>query len=125
MSERDYTKFIRPDGKMYVRRIPRAVYVEMVRAYQHRPDVVEEVFEMLYWRWDLDQSEQKAASEGRDADRVTLAHEMMADMEDGWKVTAAFEEHLVASFASDPAQWAEFLDPVYDLQEAEGWRDLQ
>ncbi|HMM43968.1 MAG TPA: hypothetical protein PKA95_18890 [Thermomicrobiales bacterium] len=127
MAERDYAKFIRPDGKLYVRRIPRPVYVEMVRAYQQRPEVVEEVFEQLYWRWDLDQAEQKAAAEGRDTNRVELAQELIAEMadDDWWKLTAAFEEHLIAGFAKEPARWAEYLDPVYDLQEAEGWRDRQ
>lgn len=127
MAERDYSKFIRPDGKLYVRRIPRAVYVEMVRAHQQRPEVVEEVFEQLYWRWDLDQAEQKAAAEGRDTNRVELAQELIVEMadDDWWKLTAAFEEHLIAGFAEEPARWATYLDPVYDLQEAEGWRDRQ
>jgi len=127
VAERDYSKFIRPDGTLNVKRIPRPVYVEMVRAYQRRPAVVEDVFEELYWRWDLDQAEAKAVAEGRPADRVALAHEIIADMgdDDWWKITAAFEEHLIAGFADDHAQWADLLDPVYDLQEAEGWRDRQ
>lgn len=127
MPERDYSKFIRPDGKLYVRRIPRPVYVEMVRAHQQRPEVVEEVFEQLYWRWDLDQAEQKAAADGRATNRVELAQELIAEMadDDWWKLTAAFEEHLIAGFAGEQERWAEYLDPVYDLQEAEGWRDRQ
>lgn len=127
MAERDYSKFVRPDGKLDVRRIPRAAYVEMVQAHQQRREVVEEIFEQLYWRWDLDQAEKNAAVDGRDVDRVALAHEIMANMDDDdwWKITAAFEEHLIATFGDDPMLWAEFLDPVYDLQEAEGWRDRQ
>lgn len=127
MTNRDYSKFIRPDGKMYVRRIPRPVYVEMVHAYQQRADVVEAIFEELYWQWDLDRAEQAARAAGREIDRVAVAQEMIGDMvdDDWWKITAAFEERLIATFADDPTQWAEFLDPVYDLQEAEGWRDRQ
>lgn len=127
MAERDYSKFVSPDGRLNVRRIPRAVYVEMVRAHQRRLEAVEHVFAELFWRWDLDQAEQKAIAEGRSTDRVALAQEIIANMEDDdwWKVTAAFEEHLITSFAGEPERWAEYLDPVYDLQEAEGWRDRQ
>lgn len=127
MVSRDYTKFQHPDGRLNVRRIPRAVYVEMVRAHQRRPDVIEQVFEDQYWRWDLDQAEKKAVSEGKTVDRVDLAHEIIANMDDNdwWKLTAAFEDHLIGSFASEPERWAEYLDPVYDMQESEGWADRQ
>ncbi|MEI2617049.1 MAG: hypothetical protein V9F06_05285 [Thermomicrobiales bacterium] len=127
VTSRDYSKFLKPDGTLYVRHVPRSVYVEMVRAYQLRPDVVEQVFDELYWLWDLDQAEKKAIAEGRSADRVELAHGIIGEMsdDDWWKITAAFEEHLIASFGSDPEQWAEYLDPVYDLQESEGWSDRQ
>lgn len=127
MTERDYTKFIREDGLLWIKRIPRPVYVEMVREYQHRPEIINAVFDELYWLWDLEQAEQKAKDAGNEVDRVSLAHELIEDMDDKdwWAVTAAFEEHLITSFAENPEQWATFLDPVYDLQESEGWRDRQ
>ena len=127
MTERDYTKFIREDGRMWTKRIPRPVYVEMVREYQRRLEVINAVFDELYWLWDLEQAENKAKESGKVVDRVTLAHELIEEMDDKdwWSVTAAFEEHLITSFAEAPAQWASFLDPVYDVQESEGWRDRQ
>ncbi len=56
-----------------------------------------------------------------------MADEITAEMDDRewWKVMEAFEEYLITSFPNDPAAWADLLDPVYDLQEQEGWKQRQ
>lgn len=125
MSERDYTKFLHPDGRLNIRLIPRPVYLEVLKRYRSDPANIERVFGELYWLWDLNDRERKAQDAGRDASRVELADEIIAEMDDRdwWKIISTFEEELMAEFRNDPARYADLLDPIYDLQEAEGWRD--
>lgn len=130
MSERDYLKFIRQsdDGpRLHVKMVPRTVYVEMVNRWRTRKDVIESVAEAGFWLWDLKELEQQALSEGRDVNYAELADEITGEMEDRewWKTTEAFEEHLITAFPNDPQAWADLLDPVYDLQEREGWTPRQ
>lgn len=127
MSERDYSKFLKDGDRLNMRLIPRAVWVDMVNHAQRRADVIETVLEEMYWLWDLKALSAKAESEGRDASHAELLQEMIEEMSDSdwWKLTAAFEEHIMRSYSNNPGEWAEFLDPVYDLQEQEGWRDRQ
>ena len=123
MTERDYSKFLRENGRLNVTLLPRAVYVEMVKRHRAKSEVIEKIYDELYWLWDLREAEKKAAVEGRDASRAELAAEIEADMSDSdwWKVTEAFEEHLITTISENPQEWAEFLDPVYDQQEQDGW----
>ncbi len=128
--ERDYSKFLRrtEDGpRLNTRLIPRPVYVEMVKRYRRRPEVIDAVAEEQFWLWDLNERERKAVEAGHQVSRADLAEEIESEMEDRewWATTAAFEEHLMAHFADNPAEWADLLDPVYDEQELEGWRRLQ
>jgi len=101
VTQRDYSKFIREDGRLYVRMIPRADYVAMVKEYQQRPEVIEAVFDELYWLWDLNERAKKAEEEGREVSRAELAAELIEEMDDSdwWKTTEAFEEHLITHFA--------------------------
>ncbi|MDQ4044049.1 MAG: hypothetical protein M3173_01170 [Chloroflexota bacterium] len=110
-----------------MRLIPRPVYVEMVKAHQQRVEIIEKVFDELFWLWDLNERQRTAEAEGRTVSRAELAQEVMAEMDDAdwWKATAAFEDDLITGFSDDMERWTEYLDPVYDLQEAEGWRKRQ
>lgn len=127
MTERDYTKFLKDGDRLNMRLIPRAVWVEMVKHARQRDDIIEYVLDEMYWLWDLRELLRKAHAEGRQPSYGELLQEMMEDMSDSdwWKLISAFEEHIMRSYASNPAEWAEFLDSVYDLQEREGWRDRQ
>lgn len=123
MTDRDYSRFIRDNGRLNVPLVPRAVYVEMVKRHRSKPDVIEKVYDDLFWLWDLREAEKKAAAGGREVSRAELASEIESEMTDGdwWKTTEAFEEHLITTFAAEPGEWADLLDPVYDQQEQDGW----
>lgn len=125
MTQRDYRKFLRADGRLDVRLVPRAVYVEMVNRHKMHEPAIEAVFEQLRWMWDLNKRAKAAAAERRTVTRAELAAEIMAEMDDRdwWAITAAFEDHLAETFAGDVDRWRDLLDPVYDWQESEGWRD--
>jgi hypothetical protein len=127
LADRDYSKFLKDGNRLNMRLIPRPVWVEMVNHAQQRDDIIEIVLDEMYWLWDLRELAAKAQHEGREAAHADLLQEMMEEMGDSdwWKLTSAFEEHIMRSFAADAGQWAVFLDPVYDLQEEEGWRDRQ
>jgi hypothetical protein len=130
VTERDYSKFIREteDGpRLHVKMLPRKAYVEMVNRWRSRQDVIETVADEGFWLWDLRELEKKAQEEGREYTWAELASEVAAEMDDRewWKTMEAFEEHLITHFPEDPAAWADILDPVYDLQEAEGWKPRQ
>jgi hypothetical protein len=123
VSDRDYAKFLREDGWLNPRLLPRAVYVEMVGRHRAKPEVIEAVYDELFWLWDLNEATRKAEEEGRQVSRAELAAELEAEMDDKdwWKLTETFEEHLIAHFADNPAEWADLIDPVYDEQERDGW----
>lgn len=122
---RDYGKFLTDEGRLNVRLIQRPIYLEMLERYKARPEKVDKVFGELYWLWDLNQRARQAEAEGRAASRVELARELMGEMDDQdwWKVTETFEQSLWADFADEARLYADLLDPVYDVQEAEGWRE--
>jgi hypothetical protein len=125
MPMRDYHKFLRADGRLDVKLIPRPVYMTMLNEYKRRDVVIIEVFGDLHWRWDLDRRWNDASAAGSPVSRTAVATEIMGEMDDRewWRATAAFEEHLMRSFADDPEQWSHLLDPIYDWQEREGWAD--
>ena len=130
MTQRDYSKFIREgdDGpRLHVKMVPRNVYVEMVTNWRSRREVIERVAETGYWLWDLKELEHQAQADGREVSLVELADEIAGEMDDRewWKTMAAFEEDLITAFPNDPEAWSELLDPVYDLQEQEGWKPRQ
>jgi hypothetical protein len=130
VTQRDYTKFVRESDtgpRLHVKMLPRPVYVEMVNRWRSRPDVIETVAEQAYWLWDLKELERKAQAEGRQVNYAELADEIIGEMDDRewWKTTEAFEEHLITHFPTDPGAWSDLLDPVYDLQEQEGWKARQ
>ena len=130
MTQRDYSKFIRESEsgpRLFVKMLPRNVYVEMVNRWRSRREVIETVAEEGYWLWDVRELERQALAEGREVTYAELAEEVAAEMDDRewWKAMEAFEEHLITSFPNDPSAWADLLDPVYDLQEQEGWKTRQ
>jgi hypothetical protein len=127
LTERDYARFLKDGNRLNMRLIPRAVWVDMVSYAQQQDDIIDIVLGEMYWLWDINDLEAKAASEGRNVTRTELLQEMMAEMGDSdwWKLTAAFEEYILRSYAVDASRWSVFLDSVYDLQEREGWRDRQ
>lgn len=127
MTERDYTKFLKDGQRLNMRLIPRAVWVDMVKHAQQQDDMIMFVLEEMYWDFDMNELIAKAEAEGRPVNRPELLRELMSDMSDSdwWKLTSAFEEHIMRSYAADPGVWPTFLDPVYDLQEQEGWRQRQ
>lgn len=130
MTQRHYSKFIRETDegqRLNVKLVPRAVYVQMVNRWRSRQDVIEEVADAGFWLWDVKELEEQARAEGRQVTYAELAEEVAAEMDDRewWKTMAAFEEHLITHFPNDPAAWSDLLDPVYDLQEQQGWKPQQ
>jgi hypothetical protein len=130
LEERDLSKFVRQaesGPRLYVKMVPRSVYVEMVTRFRGRPEVIDEVADAGFWLWDLDERQRQAAAEGRETTRGELADEIMAEMDDRewWATIAAFEERLITQFPNEVDAWSDLLDPVYDLQEREGWRERQ
>jgi hypothetical protein len=123
---RDYAKFLGEHGQLNVRLIPRPVYLQMLERYKAVPEHIDAVYGELYWLWDLNARAKTAAEAGRAATRAEVAQELAGEMDDRdwWKLTETFEQHLWRDFAADAASYADLLDPLYDLQEAEGWRDL-
>ena len=127
MIQRDYTKFLREDGRLNVRLLPRSVYVDMVKRHRSDPAVIDKIYNDTFWLWDLNEAVKKAEAEGREVSRSELAGELESGMDDKdwWALTEAFEQHLIQTFQEDPAAWADLVDPVYDMQESEGWRQRQ
>jgi hypothetical protein len=130
VTERDYSKFIRDSDegpRLNVKLVPRPVYVQMVKQWRSRKDVIEVVAEEGYWLWDVKELEQQALAEGREVSWAELAEEVASEMDDRewWKTTAAFEEHMITHFPDDPLAWSDLLDPVYDMQEQAGWTPQQ
>lgn len=121
--KRDYSKFLTEDGRLNTRRLPRAVYIQLVGAYRQQGAVIAKVFYEHYWMWDLEEAERKAQAEGREVSRIELAEHILKSMDDNdwWEVMSAFEAELIEHFHESPQYWAELLDPVYDDQEAAGW----
>lgn len=124
---RDYSKFLRDDGRLNVRYLPRQVYTTIVREYRTRDTVIDEVFEQLYLSWDLEQELKAQRAKGEAVDKAAAAQKVLdgLDDQDWWRLTTAFEKTLIRDFQHVGDAWAELLDPVYDDQEAHGWRDLQ
>lgn len=127
MTTRDYTKFLKDGSRLNVRLIPRPVWVEMVLYAQQQDSMIEAVLDEMYWLWDMRQKEAKAAEEQRQVRRGELLQELMEEMTDSdwWKLNSAFEEYILREYAASPETWAVFLDPVYDMQEREGWQNRQ
>jgi len=125
--ERDFTKFLKEGERLNIRLVPRDVYVEMIKRHRSNPAVVDEVFDDLFWLWDLNALVKSADDEGRTATRIELADELIAEMsdDDWWQTIAGFEEHLIGNFSKNLDEWTEFLDPVYDMQERDGWIQRQ
>jgi hypothetical protein len=123
---RDYAKFLNAEGQLNVRLIPRPLYLQLLDRYKADPAHIDAVYGELYWLWDLNARAKAASEAGRAATRAELAQELAAEMDDRdwWKLTETFEQHLWRDFAADAPSYADLLDPLYDLQEAEGWRDL-
>ena len=81
MTARDYTKFIRETEtgpRLFVKMLPRPVYVEMVNRWRARREVIEIVAEQGYWLWDLKDLEEQAGTEGRQVTYAELAQEILA-----------------------------------------------
>lgn len=121
--ERDYSRFLGEDGTLNVRLIPRPVYTEMVTEYRKQEHVFREIFEKHFWLWDLEEAGRRAEAEGREVPQHVLAQQVLDGMDDKewWEIMSEFEKAFIRHFVDDPSRWAEFLDPVYDDQEAAGW----
>lgn len=123
MANRDYTKFLKDDGTLNVKLLPKPVYRRLADEYRRQEPVFVEVFEAQFWLWDLEEAERKAAEEGREASRADLAQQVLDQMDDDdwWKCMSALEQHLIDHFHESPERWAHILDPIYDEQESAGW----
>lgn len=121
--KRDYARFLTEDGRLNTRLLPRAVYIQLVRAYRQQESVTSRVFYDHYWMWDLEEAERRAHAEERETNRIELAEHILKTMDDNnwWEVMSAFEADLIEHFHKSPQRWAELLDPVYDDQESAGW----
>jgi molybdopterin-guanine dinucleotide biosynthesis protein A len=122
---REYRKFLKDDGRLNVRLLPRSVYVDLLTRYRAQDHVITEVFNEHFWLWDLNEKERAARASGRNASLAELADEVIGEMDDNdwWQVMVGFEEHLQTHFAESPHAWADLLDPIYDLSERDGWHD--
>lgn len=120
---RDYSKFLKDDGRLDPRLVPRPVYTRMVKEYRRQPEVIAEVFAAHFFLWDLEEKERTLAEAGAYVDRADIAQQILGEMDDDdwWKVMQSFEAHFQQYFQSCSTRWSELLDPVYDEQEAAGW----
>jgi hypothetical protein len=120
MTARDYSKFLNEEGKLNVALLPPPTYTALLVAYRQDPSVIREVFDELWFLWDLQRREEQA---GPDADIAAIAQSIIDEMEeeDFLRVRAAFEQRLINRFGDDPARWAAILDPVYDEHQRDGW----
>jgi hypothetical protein len=121
--ERDYSRFLRDDGRLNISLIPRRIYTQIVNEHRRNEQVFRPIFEEQFWSWDLEQAELKAREDGEDVDPADLAQKVLDGMDDNdwWKCMQAFEEHLIAHFYESPERWSHHLDAVYDEQEQAGW----
>ena len=120
MSARDYSKFLTEDGKLNTALLSPQTYGALLVAYRQDPDVIREVFDELWFLWDLQRREQQA---GPNPDIAEIAQGIIDEMDedDFRRVRVAFEQRLVDRFGDDPARFAAILDPVYDVHERDGW----
>lgn len=124
---RDYTKFLREDGTLNVKVLPRPVYTQLVSEYRRQEDVFRDVFEQQFWLWDLDDLLRKATAAGESLEPADAAQQVIDVMDDKewWAFMSAIEAHLITNFSGCMTQWSELLDPVYDDQEQAGWTERQ
>ncbi len=120
---RDYSKFMDENGRFNIKLVPRQDYTAMVNAYRKREPVIREVFERLFWLWDLEQLQKEYQESGEEVPIDELAQELMQGMDDDdwWQTIGAFESHFIDHFNDDITQWFAYLDHVYDDQEQAGW----
>lgn len=124
---RDYSKFLREDGKLNIKLLPRPVYTQLVTSYRRKENVFREVFAQQFWLWDLDEILRKAAADGEGLEPAAAAQQVIDGMDDKewWACMSALEAHLIANFSSCMHEWSDILDPVYDDQEQAGWTRRQ
>ena len=124
---RDYRKFLNDAGELNVRLLPRETYTALVTQYRQRPEVIQTVFADLYLSWDLTQQLETQADRGAEPDIAAAAQAVLDDLDDDdwWRVTEAFERSMIRAFREHAEEWSELLDPIFDDQEAQGWRNLQ
>ena len=124
---RDYGKFLKEDGSLNVRLLPRPVYTKLVTDYRQRESAIEEVFEELYLTWDIDNKLKEMQGAGEPTDKSAAAQAVLDELDDGdwWRVMAAFERGMARDFPQLANEWADLLDPIYDDQEAQGWVEQQ
>lgn len=125
--QRDYRKFLNADGRLDTRLLPRKVYTQLVTEYRQHEAVIDEVFEALYFTFDLDHELERLTRAGQAADKALAAQRVLDKMDDDdwWQVTSAFERALQRDFAGQAERWSELLDPIYDELEVKGWLDPQ
>lgn len=120
---RDYSKFLKEDGRLDARLVPRSAYTQMVKDYRRQPEVITEVFGTHFFLWDLEEAERTLAAEGEPVDRAEMAQDVLGKMDDDewWQVMRSFETHFQKHFQACSERWSHLLDPVYDEQESAGW----
>lgn len=125
--KRDYGKFLREDGTLDQKLLPRKAYTTIVTRFRQRHEIIDEVFEELYFAWDLNEKMKAQRARGDDADKVAASNEVLAEMDDRdwWMVIGAFEKRVISRFPEIANQYSDILDPIYDDQEEHGWRKLQ
>ena len=122
-----YEKFLKEDGSLNVRLLPRPVYTKLVSDYRTRDEAIDEVFDKLYLTWDLEQRLEAMKRAGTPGDKAAAAQMVIDALDDGdwWRVMSAFEKAMARDFSDLVGAWSEDLDPVYDDQEERGWIRLQ
>lgn len=125
--KRDYRKFLNADGQLHVRYLPRRAYTELVSEYRRDDAIIDEVFEELYFSWDLNQKLEEMEASGEEPSKAVAAQRVIDELEDRdwWLVMGAFERAFARDFAANAERWAAVLDSIYDDQESNGWRDVQ
>ncbi|HLT18532.1 MAG TPA: hypothetical protein VKZ96_03665 [Thermomicrobiales bacterium] len=124
---RDYRKFLKEDGTLQTRYLPRRVYTELVNDYRREGAIIDEVFDELYFTWDLNQKLEEMKKAGEEPSKAVAAQRVIDEMDDRdwWMVMSAFERCFARDFIANVDRWTDKLDPIYDDQEANGWRNLQ
>ena len=129
VNERDYRKFLADDA-LDPALLPLDVWNALFREYQDKPGNFAKGFKRMgVLRYDIEEEIKKAEAEGKwltedEAARIVLSDVNEELGNDTWhqRAMSLIEEDCRKDVAWRPKNYAKYLDPVYDEQEARGWQ---